>query len=329
MSLDADSIVDRRRLRRKLTFWRVAAVLVAILAVMLAGTALRGRGGLGLGEPVTAQIARINIRGIIRGDRDRVEALEKLAKARAARAVIVHIDSPGGTTSGAEELHHALREVAAKKPLAIVVDGMAASGGYIAAMAGDHIVAQGNSLVGSIGVLFQYPNVGDLMKTVGVKVEEVKSSPLKAAPNAFEPASPEARAALASLVMDSYQWFRGMVRERRGIIDEPALEKVTDGRVFTGRQALGLKLIDEIGYEQAAVDWLVKTKGIDAKLPVRDWPLRSRLSDLPFLHAGGAMLRAVGLEGIARWIEESGVVQALEKLNLDGLLALWHPQATD
>ncbi len=325
MSLDADLIVDRRRIRRKLTFWRVAAIVAAIIAVVLAGIAVR-RGSLG--GPLTAQIARISITGVIRDNHDRVEALEKLAKSKAARAVIVHIDSPGGTTTGAEQLHYALRLVAAKKPVAIVVDGMAASGGYIAAMAGDHIVAQGNSLVGSIGVLFQYPNITDLMKTVGIKVEEVKSSPLKASPNPFEPTTPEARAVLESLVADSYQWFRTMVQERRGI-EGPTLATVTDGRVFTGRQALALKLIDEVGQEQTAVDWLVKTKGIDKKLPVRDWKLDSKLGDLSFIHLGAALFHSVGLDGVAAWIKQSSAIQTFERLNLDGLLALWHPQPSN
>src|SRR5205814_6428227 len=167
----------------------------------------------------------------------------KLAKSR-VKAVIVHIDSPGGTTAGSEQLHEALRRVAAAKPLVVVIDGLAASGGYIAAMSADYIVAQGTSLVGSIGVLFQYPNVSDLLKTIGVKVEEIKSSPLKAAPNGYEPTSAEARAAIEALVKDSYAWFRGIVKERRSM-DDGLLEKVADGRVFTGHQALDLKLVDE------------------------------------------------------------------------------------
>jgi protease-4 len=241
------------------------------------------------------------------------------------RAVIVHVDSPGGTTAGAEQLYDVLRRVAAKKPTVVVVDGLAASGGYIAALAADHIVSQGSSLVGSIGVLFQYPNVSDLLKTIGVKVEEVKSSPLKAAPNGYEPTSPEARAALESIVKDSYAWFRGMVKDRRHL-DDALLERVADGRVFTGRQGLELKLVDELGNEQTAIAWLAKEKGVDADLPVRDWHLTSRLGDLSFLHvAAAAVLEAVGLNSLARRIEGSGTVQAVERLNLDGLLALWHP----
>ena len=95
------------------------------------------------------------------------------------------------TTAGSEELHDSLRRLSEQKPMVIVVDGLAASGGYIAALAADHIVAGETSLVGSIGVLFQYPNFSEALKMLGIQVEEIKSSPLKAAPNGFEPTSPE------------------------------------------------------------------------------------------------------------------------------------------
>jgi protease-4 len=239
--------------------------------------------------------------------------------------VIVHINSPGGTTSGSEQLYDALVRLKAKKPLVVVVDGLAASGGYITAMAADHIVAQQTSLVGSIGVLFQYPNFTDLMKTVGVKVEEVKSSPLKAAPNGFEPTSPEARAALDALVKDTYAWFRGLVKQRRGM-DDALLEKVADGRVFTGRQAVDLKLIDQLGDEKTAVAWLVANKNVKSDLPVRDFKLSPRLGDLTFLRTAASMaLDAFGLSAVARQIEQAGIAQAVEHLGLDGMLALWRP----
>jgi protease-4 len=327
MSLDADYIVDRRRMRRKLTFWRVLAVLVAIAGVV-AATARLSRSGLGLSEASGTYVARIAIRGIIRNDQERTEALDRLAKSQ-AKAVIVHIDSPGGTAAGAEQLYDSLRAVAGAKPMVVVVDGLAASGGYIAALSADHVVARSAGLVGSIGVLFQYPNFTDLLKTVGVKVEEVKSSPLKAAPNGFEPTSPEARAALEAIVKDSYAWFRGLVKDRRQF-DDAGIERVADGRVFTGRQALALKLVDELGGEEAAIAWLAKEKSIDPKWPVRDWRLKPRFTDLDFIHLGtAAVLDAVGLRSLAQRIEDSGAVQAIEKLNLDGLLALWHPSVPD
>ena len=322
MSLDSDVIVDRRRLRRKLTFWRVAAVLIAIAALSGLGLALSPRGRTMLST--SGSIARVNIEGLIRSDQDRVEALERLEKSSAA-AVVVHINSPGGTTAGSEQLYDSLVRLKAKKPLVVVVEGLAASGGYITAIAADHIVAQQSSLVGSIGVLFQYPNVSELLKTIGVKVEEVKSSPLKAAPNGFEPTSPEARAALDALVKDSYAWFRGLVKDRRGM-DDALLEKVADGRVFTGRQAIELKLVDELGDEKTAVEWLVANKNVKKDLPVRDYKLEPRFSDLTFLRTATSMVfDAVGLTGIARQIERAGVVQAVDRLGLDGMLALWTP----
>ena len=321
MSLDSDVIVDRRRIRRKLTFWRVAAVLVAILAVVAVGAALSpaGKGAL----TSTGSIARIKIDGLIRSNSERIEALERLEKSSHA-AVIVHINSPGGTTTGSEELYNALMRLKAKKPMVVVVEGLAASGGYIEAIASDHIIAQQSSLVGSIGVLFQFPNVSELMKTVGVKVEEVKSSPLKAAPNGFEPTSPEARAALESLVRDSYAWFRDLVKSRR-TMDEDQLNIVADGRVFTGRQAVGLKLIDELGDETNAVAWLETEKKVKSGLPVRDFKLAPQFGDLSFLRAAASLtLDAVGLGSVARQIEQSGV----ERLGLDGMLALWAPGTT-
>jgi protease-4 len=324
MSLDADTIVDRRRMRRKLTFWRVFAILLAICAVVAVGAALRVPGTGVLTGQAAGSIARVTVSGLIRSDQERVEALERLGKSR-ARAVIVHINSPGGTTAGSEQLHDSLMRLKEKKPLVVVVDGLAASGGYITALAADHIVALETSLVGSIGVLFQYPNVADLLKTLGIKIEEIKSSPLKAAPNGFEPTSPEARAAIESIVSDSYAWFKGMVKARRHL-DDAALERVTDGRVFTGRQGVALKLVDEIGDEKTAIAWLAKEKNIDPSTPVRDYRLRGRFGDLPFLHtAVVATLDAVGLGSLARRLEEWGAVQAIERLNLDGLLALWHP----
>jgi len=324
MSLDADAIVDRRRMRRKLTFWRVSAVVIALLAII--GTAFVLVPGSRL-MPQGAYIARIQVQGLIRGNQDRVEALARLGKSR-ARAVIVHIDSPGGTTAGSEQLYNALRELQSKKPMVVVVDGLAASGAYIAALSAEHILAQETSLVGSIGVLFQYPNFTDILKTIGIKVEEVKSSPLKAAPNGFEPTSPEARAAIEAVVLDSYAWFKGLVKDRRKM-DDQLLAQVSDGRVFTGRQAVGLKLVDGLGNEKAALDWLEKEKKVPASTPVRDYSLQPRFSELSFLHVAAWTFEAVGLNVIAHRIEEWGAVQAVERLNLDGLLALWHPPSSN
>jgi protease-4 len=323
MSLDADVIVDRRRMRRKLTFWRVSAIVIGVAAIAIIGTlASAGRSAF----TTAGSIARVNIEGLIRSDQDRVEALERLEKSDAA-AVIVHINSPGGTTAGSEQLYDSLTRLKAKKPMVVVVEGLAASGGYITAIAGDHIIAQQTSLVGSIGVLFQFPNFSEVLKTIGVKVEEVKSSPLKAAPNGFEPTSPEARDALDALVKDSYAWFKDLVKTRRGM-DDDQLAKVSDGRVFTGRQAVDLKLIDQLGDEKTAVEWLVAQKHVAKDLPVRDYNLGPRFGGLSlFRTAASVTLNALGLGSIAHQIDSAGLIQGADRFALDGMLALWQPAA--
>ena len=324
MSLDADAIVDRRRMRRKLTFWRVSAAVIALIAVAGAAYTLTPRNKLFVDGNF---IARIKVEGLIRDNHDRVEALDRLAKS-SARAVIVHVDSPGGTTAGSQQLYDSLRAVGAKKPMVVVVDGLAASGAYIAALSADHIIAHDTSLVGSIGVLFQYPNFTGVLKTIGIEVESIKSSPLKAAPNGFEPTSPEARAAVEAVVLDSYAWFKGLVKDRRQM-DDKQVATVSDGRVFTGRQGVGLKLIDGLGNEKTALDWLASEKHVPANTPVRDYSLQPRFGELSFLHMAAWTFQAVGLSAFAQRIEEWGAMRAVERLNLDGLLALWHPPGSN
>lgn len=258
MTATADMILERRRLRRRLTFWRIlaiAAVLVAVLAML--------PGNLGRGD----HIARVSIDGVIRGDRERDEMLRKLSENDKVQAVIVRINSPGGTVVGSEALYLQLRKIAETKPVVAVMTEMAASGGYITALAAEYIVASGNTLTGSIGVVSEAPNIAGLMEMLGVSVTRVKSSPLKAEPALTETPPPEALRAQEALILDMYDWFRGLVKERRGL-DGGALDAVADGRAFTGRQALDLGLIDILGDEKTAIDWLADKHGIDRDMDV-------------------------------------------------------------
>lgn len=319
MSLDAELIADRRRLRRKLSFWRVLGILALILGVGAAGLAGAGRVPFGA---VQSQVARVSVSGVIAGSRRTSDLLKRVGESSAVRGVVISISSPGGTTTGSEELFHGIRMLAGKKPVVAFVDGNAASGGYITAIAADHIVARETALVGSIGVLFQYPNVSKLLDTVGVQVEEIKSSPLKAEPSGFHPTSPEARAALAQIVGDTFDWFKKLVAERRHLNNEE-LGAVADGRVFNGRQGLGLKLVDELGDERQAIEWLEREKGVEKGLPVRDWKPQSDPSfGLWTTAAVGAAL--LGFDDIAAKLGSGA--QAVEAARLDGLLALWHPR---
>jgi protease-4 len=317
MPIDAEMIADRRRLRRKLSFWRVVGVLALIVAVIVGGLAVAGR------TPVEGQeqIARISVSGFIAGSQRMSDLFKRVAEAKSVAGVVISINSPGGTTTGAEELYQGIRQLAEKKPLVAFVDGTAASGGYITALAADHIVARETSIVGSIGVLFQYPEASQLLDKLGVRVEEVKSGPLKAEPSPFHPTSPEARAALQNVVNDTFDWFKRLVADRRKL-DDAQMGSVSTGRVFNGRQSLPLKLIDEVGGERDAIAWLEREKNVRKDLPVRDWRPRER-SRFDLWTGAAVAANALGFETLAVSLRQIGLTT--ESAKLDGLLALWQP----
>lgn len=312
MTLDPDALVDRRRNRRKLFFWRTAALVIAAAAVLaVAFTAGSDR----LDNLSRPHIARITVSGMILADRKLDEMIDRLGKSAAVKGVIVAIDSPGGTTVGGEKLYTGLRRLADKKPVVATMGTLAASAAYMTAIATDHIVAERTSITGSIGVIFQYGNVGKLLDSIGVEVKAVKSAPLKAEPSPFtHPEQPGASEMIGRLVDDSYQWFVDIVAERRGLERTAAL-KLADGSVYSGRQALALKLVDEIGGEAEAVAWL-ETRGIAAGLPVREWAPERPLS---LTSLGSA---AVAGAGRIVGLDLSALVGAP---SLDGLVSVWHP----
>lgn len=319
-TVEVDEVLARRKLRRRVTFWRVFALIVVVLGG--AGLIAYWNDGALLSRS-TPHIARVKIGGLIRNDTERLEMLERIGRS-GARAVILSIDSPGGTVVGSASLYDGLRRLSERMPIVAVVGGVAASGAYIAAMGADHIVAPRNSLVGSIGVIFQYPNFTEAMKTLGISYEEIKSSPLKAAPNMFEPTSEAARAAVQSVVTDSYDWFRGLVAERRLLTGEK-LDQAADGRVFTAHQGLPLRLVDELGDERTARDWLERERNVSKDLPVRNWHTASASDEFGWLKSASAgVLSLAGMEGLAMLIF-GPAGEAAAQLRLDGLLALWHP----
>lgn len=310
-----DALIERRRLRKKLTFWRVLfLLLVAALIALLAIRAVQGP------NKTRDHVAKVRIEGTIFENEDLLKRLNKIASNDAVKGVILVLDSPGGTTVGGEAIYEAVRKISAKKPVVTQVGTLAASAGYMIASASDHIIARQTSIVGSIGVLFQYPDVSQLLDKVGVKVETIKSAPLKAEPNYFTPASDEAKAMIKAMIMDSYDWFVRIVETRRGFSHEQTLA-LANGAVFTGRQALDKKLIDQLGGDDEAEAWL-KSKGISENLPRIEWkpePGDSSFSlrDL-IIHAGSRLL------GLPQ--EANSVINQVTKdrIFLDGLLSVWH-----
>lgn len=308
----ADALVDRRRLLRRVSLWRALAVLAAVALLAALGWRAARPGASAIGP----HVARVSLAGFIAPDKRRIELLERLRDDASVRAVILRVDSPGGSAAASETLYEELRKLAAKKPLVAVVETMAASGGYIAALGTDQIVARRNAFVGSVGVIIQYPDASRLLETVGVRVEDVKSGPLKAEPSGYKPTPPEAREALESLVRDSFAWFRSLVGERRGLAGAE-LDRVSDGRVFTGGQSVPLRLVDQLGGEDEARAWLAE-RGVATSVPVRDRaPARPR-TGWPLVSMFVPAAENLGLGAFARWL-----AAADEPAPPDGLLTLW------
>jgi len=293
------------KLRRSRRLWRVlffVALGIAVLAI--AGRFASETGAIG------NRIARINIDGVIATDPTRLKALTDLAEDPQVEAVIVSINSPGGTTAGGEELYEALSALRASKPVVAVIHELGASAAYMTAIATDRIFARRLSIVGSIGVLYQHINAGKLLDTIGVDLDKVATGPLKAEPDYDEAMSPEVRASLQQLVGDSFDWFVDIVSERRGI-GRPETLALADGRIVTGRQGLESKLIDAIGGEAEAIAWLEAEKQVAADLPVlTHFPVpRDDWLGLPRWF-GGAARAALGFD-------PNGPIA------LDGLISLW------
>ena len=315
--IEAETVIERRCLRRRLTAWRLAAVVLAVfvIALIMAGDQrLAGTGGF------LPHIARVSVSGLITDDQTMLELLDKVGKSSQVRAVILDINSPGGTTTGGEAMYDAIRRLAEKKPVVAVCGTLATSAAYIVALATDRIFVYGNTITGSVGVIFQWADVSELMRTLGVKVEEVKSGPLKAVPNPFEPTDEKGRALAAEMVQEAKVWFVDLVGKRRNI-EPAAVPGLTDGRVYSGRQALALKLVDEIGDERAAKRWLQKERDVTPGLSVVEWKPQSESGGI-----WGWLFGSIASSfGIAADNFVSLFGQVSEGLRLDGLVSLWHP----
>ncbi|MGE0724026.1 MAG: signal peptide peptidase SppA [Alphaproteobacteria bacterium] len=297
---DADALIDRRRLKRRLRLWRVFGVLAALLAVYL----LVDTDGDLLGRP---HVARLWVTGFIDDDAERDEAIARLAKESSVEAVLVRIDSPGGSVGGGEALYRALRALAEKKPTVAVIGSMGTSAAYMAALSAERIFVLDSSITGSIGVIMHAADVTGLLEKLGIKAETIKSRPLKAVPDPFEPLTPEGRAASREVVLDLFDQFVDLVAERRHF-DRPRALALADGRVYTGRRAVAEGLVDAVGGERAARAWLAEAHGVDADL---------RAVDVRSDQRGSWPMAAVRALGKALFSE---------RLRIDGPISIWHPQ---
>jgi protease-4 len=303
MSESLDLVLDRRRLRRRVRFWRILTFVAVIVAGVIA---IKASGGFGAGPHVT----RVSIDGLITDEPKLLSAIRAAGKSKDVRAVIVSINSPGGTVSGGEALYRAFAAVAVDKPVVAVMRGLAASAGYMIAMPANRVFARESTVTGSIGVLMETGEVSGLLGKLGVTTEALTSGPLKDQPSFTKPMTPEGRDVLHGLVMDMYDQFVGIVATGRHMAPDK-VRALADGRAYTGRQALKLGLIDAIGDETEARDWLASEKGVPADLPVEDLSIGNLTERL----LSGELSPMVGR------VWKSVISQSVM---LDGPLALWH-----
>jgi len=316
-SLNAESLVERRRLRRSRSFWRVSAVLLFVaLAVGLIAQAS------GLADRMTGpgtHVARVELDGFIDFDDPFLELLGSLEEDDDVAAVILEINSPGGLSVAGEAIYTHLLELGEAKPLVAVIEGVGTSAAYLAASASEHIVARNGSIVGSIGVIAQFPDVSELLDTVGVDMYEVRSGELKAQPSVFSPPSEEALAELERLIASNFDWFVDQIEERRGL--DGAVIRGFEGTVFTGMRGMEVGLVDALGGEDEALAYLGETHGIDT-----DTEIVNRRPDRPINFAGtSAIARLVLGEGAEVSLDAQGMRDAMrDAMLLDGILSLWH-----
>jgi protease-4 len=301
-----DLLLDRRRLKRRLFVWRG----LAILAVAAALVAIFRRDVPAIaGGP---HIERLRVTGIITENDKLLRALAALAKNPDVAALVIDIDSPGGSVAGGESLHDAIVKVAAVKPVVAVMGATAASAGYMIAVPAARIYAREATLTGSIGVILETGEASGLLHLLGLSADAITSGPLKDQPSFTRPLTDQGRAYLHGLVMDMFDQFVTMVAAGRHM-DKDRVLSLADGRAYTGRQALGLGLIDAIGGEAEAREWLEHDRHVPADLPVRDVdPDRGML----------ARQLGIRLPPMLSFLWKSLETQGL---NLDGAWAIWQP----
>ena len=233
-------------------FW-ILGIGLALAAGFLAALVVVGvwssRGGIALGE----RIGVVEVRGFIGDARPTVEALREFRKDEGIKAVVLRVESPGGGIAPSQEIHDAVRRTAQVKPVVVSMGAVAASGGYYISAPATKIVANPGTATGSIGVIVQFQEIHGLFSRLGLRTRVVKSGPLKDAGSPFREMTEQDRAVFQALVEDLFQQFVDAVAQGRGM-DRDAVLALADGRVYSGRQALELGLVDRLGGFWDAVD---------------------------------------------------------------------------
>ncbi len=271
-------------------------VILSMAAFFVLAVVLATRSG-GLEVVKGPAVGVLEIKGEIEDPEGWLRQVRELSREERVKAVVVRIDSPGGAVGASQELYEELQRLDRTKPVVVSMGNVAASGGYYAALGGRFIFANPGTITGSIGVLMKVANVEELLKKVGVSATVLKSGRFKDIGNPTRPMSPEERALIQQTLDDVHAQFMEDVAKARHL----ALAKVkelADGRIFTGRQALKLGLVDQIGPFDAAVEKAARLAGIQGR-PRLYYPGRDRVEMIErLLKEAGASLGLGLVEGL-------------------------------
>ena len=251
-------------------------------------------------------IAKVTIDNIITQDSFRYEKLEELSQNKNTKAVIVFINSPGGTVVGGETLYKSIKNIAQQKPVISVMGEVATSAAYMASLGSNYIFAQEGTITGSVGVLILSSEITELAKKIGVSTEIIKSGDLKASPSPLEKMTPKAREQMEKIVQEISKNFINLVKKERKLNNNKT-QLISDGRIFTGQSALQIGLIDSIGNIKEAKEYLKIERNIDM-LPILNMEIIKK----------------------EKMIEKflslfTNKINASKLLNLKGLISIWIP----
>jgi protease-4 len=248
--------------------------LVTAAVVLIAGAmaAVRFWGGAGDGLQLgKGRLGIVHLEGLIENSRAVNDWMKELREDDSVKGVLLRIDSPGGVVGPSQEIYSAVARLAAVKPVVASMGAVAASGGYYAAAPAHKIVANPGTLTGSIGVILELANVQELMEKIGIRRETVTSGELKGAGSPFKPMTPKERAYFEALVADLHAQFVADVASGRKM-EPDKVASIADGRALTGRQALELGLVDQLGGFEESMDLLKSMCGMTGKVPVVEGP---------------------------------------------------------
>ncbi len=249
VSKAVSALIERKVFMKKLSKWRFIALILALLLLLQ----------LPEGEKQIFRegyIAEIELAGFIADDPARNKVLDAIVDNDEIQAVIVNINSPGGTFVGGERLYQKFLQISQVKPVVAVLGDQATSAAYMAALGSDYIVASNGSLTGSVGVLLQSFDLTELAQKIGISPLIIKSDKYKAAPHPAEKSDADTKAYLQDLIDQSQEVFLAIVAERRTKLNDQQLAEISSGKVFIGKKAKELNLIDALGDSDTALSWL-------------------------------------------------------------------------